>query len=55
MAGPRSGRPDDPFDTTTPDLQPWNPFGATEGLPSSYTIVETIAGAKREATAVPRR
>jgi Flp pilus assembly protein CpaB len=55
MAVPRSGRPDDPFDTTTPDLQPWNPFGATEGLPSSYTIVETIAGAKREATAVPRR
>lgn len=56
MAVPRSGRPaDEAAETATPDLQPWNPFGATEGLPSAYTIVETIAGTKRDATAVPRR
>jgi hypothetical protein len=23
---PRSGRPDDPEDSRTPDLQPWSPF-----------------------------
>jgi Flp pilus assembly protein CpaB len=54
-AVPRSGRPDDPADSLTPDLHPWNPFGTADGVPGSYTIVETIAGAKRDFAAVPRR
>jgi Flp pilus assembly protein CpaB len=63
---PRSGRPDDPPDSRTPDLYPVSPFvapGSVEGgtdarLPpgsgSSLTVVETIMGQKRTLTAVPR-
>jgi Flp pilus assembly protein CpaB len=61
---PRSGRPDDPVDSRTPDLRPVSPFAGT-GLgddersafdenTSSYRVVETITGQKRELLAVPR-
>lgn len=62
---PRSGRPDDPVDSRTPDLRPVSPF--TDGQPRStddgggvqatgqYRMVETIMGQKRELTAVPKR
>jgi Flp pilus assembly protein CpaB len=67
---PRSGRPDDPVDSVTPDLRPVSPFtgpgsatfsaagGATEAAPARsapFTMVETINGGKRELTAVPRQ
>jgi Flp pilus assembly protein CpaB len=66
---PRSGRPDDPFDSVTPDLRPVSPFtgpgtAAFETAPASsgagqnaapFSTVETISGTKREFTAVPRR
>lgn len=55
---PRSGRPDDPADSETPDLHPVSPFsggsaagGAGDG---SYRVVETIMGQRRELTAVPK-
>jgi Flp pilus assembly protein CpaB len=64
---PRSGRPDDPLNSTTPDLHPVSPFagpgdgGLTVGSSdpgdreaSSYRVVETIMGQKRELTAVPK-
>jgi Flp pilus assembly protein CpaB len=65
---PRSGRPDDPIDSVTPDLRPVSPFtgpgtaafdttripGAEAAGRSPFTTVETISGAKRELTAVPR-
>jgi hypothetical protein len=62
---PRSGRPGDPLDSETPDLDPVSPFGgpstgsATQGPAgrhdaSRYAVVETIMGQKRELTAVPR-
>src|SRR5262249_14493752 len=62
---PRSGRPDDPPDSTTPDLQPVSPFngpgsravdadvaGAADA--GAFTVVETIMGQKHALTAVPR-
>lgn len=64
-AVPRSGRPDDPVDSRTPDLRPVSPF--IDGQPRSaddaggtaatgqYRMVETIMGQKRELTAVPKR
>jgi Flp pilus assembly protein CpaB len=68
---PRSGRPDDPVDSVTPDLRPVSPFTgpgtaaftAASGQPttpanvaaSPFTMVETIGGGKRELTAVPRQ
>jgi Flp pilus assembly protein CpaB len=66
---PRSGRPDDPVDSTTPDLRPVSPFGgsstgilttatapesATDATAAPFNVVETIMGPKRELTAVPR-
>jgi Flp pilus assembly protein CpaB len=62
---PRSGRPDDPVNSRTPDLRPVSPFAGGGGLgagsnaaagrdASSYRVVETIMGQKRELTAVPR-
>ena len=67
---PRSGRPDDPDDSVTPDLRPWSPFqglgGPTASAPASsrhsnlagspsLTMIETLAGSKREIVAVPAR
>lgn len=65
-AVPRSGRPDDPLDSRTPDLRPVSPFsggpspasaseGVTDGPGGPFRMVETIMGQKRELTAVPRR
>ena len=56
---PRSGRPDDPPSSETPDLYPVSPFsdgtgGGTTGRGSDYRVVETIMRQKRELTAVPR-
>ena len=63
---PRSGRPDDPVDSQTPDLRPVSPFttqGDGQGSVDSrlspdqddaFTVVETIMGQKRSRTAVPR-
>jgi Flp pilus assembly protein CpaB len=57
---PRSGRPDDPVDSTTPDLRPTSPFSTAGGDGLSpeegddFAVVETIMGQKRALTAVPR-
>ena len=56
---PRSGRPDDPLDSETPDLYPVSPFSdgsgaAVGGGGSDYRVVETIMGQRRELTAVPK-
>jgi Flp pilus assembly protein CpaB len=62
---PRSGRPDDPLSSRTPDLHPVSPFGTAaiegdddvrlDGAPDgSFAVVETIMGQKRSLTAVPR-
>jgi Flp pilus assembly protein CpaB len=65
---PRSGRPDDPADSKTPNLRPVSPFtgpgtpnlsggtdfGADSGAPP-LAVVETIMGQTRSLTAVPRR
>jgi Flp pilus assembly protein CpaB len=62
---PRSGRPDDPVSSRTPDLKPVSPFAAqgagTDGEARSspqpgddFSVVETIMGQKRSLTAVPR-
>ena len=56
---PRSGRPDDPKNTRTPDLRPFSPFVApgassvTTGT-DRFAVVETIQGQKRTLAAVPR-
>jgi hypothetical protein len=57
---PRSGRPDDPVDSITPDLRPVNPFTNASGTSGvspggSFSMVERINGSKRELTAVPRQ
>ena len=59
---PRSGRPDDPIDSRTPDRRPISPFATAsgdEGAVSSddsesFRVVETIMGQRRSLTAVPR-
>jgi Flp pilus assembly protein CpaB len=53
---PRSGRPDDPVNTRTPDLRPFSPFAAPGGSnqANGFSTVETIMGPKRAVTAVPR-
>jgi hypothetical protein len=61
---PRSGRPDDPVDSTTPDLRPSSPFSTpgdsdldsrlSPGEGDDFAVVETIMGQKRSLTAVPR-
>lgn len=55
---PRSGRPDDPQDSVTPDRFPKSPFNAAPGgqTPdgtSSVRFVETIDGTNREVVPVP--
>jgi Flp pilus assembly protein CpaB len=66
---PRSGRPDDPVNSRTPDLRPVSPFTppgaggvraaesgvATDPNAKDFSVVETIMGQKRALTAVPRR
>jgi Flp pilus assembly protein CpaB len=67
---PRSGRPDDPVNSVTPDLRPVSPFtgpggaaftsssgsGAAPATASApFTMIETIGGSKRELTAVPKQ
>jgi len=64
---PRSGRPDDPLNSRTPNLQPVSPFSTPESFgeneselaagqdTGAYKVVETIMGQKRALTAVPRR
>ncbi len=66
---PRSGRPDDPVDSRTPDLRPVSPFSgpgssapvsndpelASDQDPPPFSVVETIMGRKRALTEVPRR
>ena len=58
---PRSGRPDDPLNSTTPDLHPVSPFVTgnsdarfSDDSQDSFKVVETIMGQKRSLTAVPR-
>jgi Flp pilus assembly protein CpaB len=65
---PRSGRPGDPIDSMTPDMDPVSPFAASGSRavtaaasgsaarqdPSQFRVVETIMGKKRELAAVPR-
>lgn len=53
---PRSGRPDDPASSRTPDLRPFSPFAAPGGgnKTNAFSTVETIMGPKRAVTAVPR-
>jgi Flp pilus assembly protein CpaB len=53
---PRSGRPDDPVNTRTPDLRPFSPFAAPGGSnqTNGFSTVETIMGPKRAVTAVPK-
>lgn len=62
---PRSGRPDDPVGSRTPDQLPVSPFVGPSGALSqggedaesgdaSFAVVETIMGQKRAMTAVPR-
>ena len=62
---PRSGRPDDPLDSKTPDLRPFSPFNTSRGASGGgdsrlsddeedFKVVETIMGQKRTLTAVPR-
>jgi Flp pilus assembly protein CpaB len=36
---PRSGRPDDPRDSTTPELSPFSPFGGAVARPTTATYV----------------
>ena len=65
---PRSGRPDDPLNSRTPNLAAGEPvleaqklWRATSrncgrgGCRRAYSVVETIMGQKRTLTAVPRR
>ncbi len=63
---PRSGRPDDPVNSRTPNLRPFSPFVAPGGdarggnaslstrSADTFSVVETIMGQKRALTAVPR-
>jgi len=57
---PRSGRPDDPPDSRTPDRRPFSPFArpGESGLGADgddgLTLVETIMGQKRAMVPVPR-
>lgn len=63
QAVPRSGRPDDPKNSRTPDLKPWTPLGrgspggvgSAESSSGAYAVVEKITGTSREPQLVPRR
>ena len=53
---PRSGRPDDPKDSLTPELHPRSPFSAggnSKDGPPAMTFVESIGGTNRELVPVP--
>jgi hypothetical protein len=65
---PRSGRPDDPRDSITPDSMPISPFGgrvaspsggtagglgAASGFSQGFTTIETINGTKRDMVGAP--
>jgi hypothetical protein len=55
QAVPRSGRPGDPQDSTTPDLRPFSPFDTGAGPTGrGLTVVESIVGSKRQLHAIPR-
>lgn len=54
---PRSGRPEDPMDSITPDLVPKRPFDDASADASGSTgvkLVETIGGSTRDIVPVPR-
>jgi Flp pilus assembly protein CpaB len=57
---PRSGRPDDPADSRTPDRRPFSPFAKPGGgldpdaEADGMTVVETLMGQKRALVPVPR-
>ena len=64
---PRSGRPDDPISSRTPDRRPFSPFASASGGATAngeerlqndesetFKVVETIMGQRRSLTAVPR-
>jgi Flp pilus assembly protein CpaB len=64
---PRSGRPDDPVHSRTPDRRPFSPFASggnstpagSDGRlqndeSETFKVVETIMGQRRSLTAVPR-
>jgi Flp pilus assembly protein CpaB len=63
---PRSGRPDDPVHSRTPDRRPFSPFATGPATANgedphlspehseNFRVVETIIGQKRSLTAVPR-
>ena len=66
---PRSGQPDDPHDSVTPDSMPLSPFGGRVTIPTAranggsvgaggpfnqgFTMVETINGTKRDIVGAP--
>jgi hypothetical protein len=58
-AVPRSGQPDDPKNSVTPELSPVSPFsapglglGGSDASSGGLAMVEAISGSKRELTAV---
>jgi hypothetical protein len=58
-AVPRSGQPDDPKNSVTPELSPVSPFsapglglGSSDASSGGLAMVEAISGSKRELTAV---
>jgi len=53
----RSGHPDDPADSVTPDYAPRSPLGfrAGAGRDEGYTVIEAISGSDRRYLAVPER
>ena len=57
---PRSGRPDDPVDSRTPDRRPFSPFTRSgvgpdgDADPDGMAVVETLMGQKRALVPVPR-
>lgn len=51
---PRSGRPDEPKATYTPELSPRNPYtGAVPGSGAGFTAIETISGTRRDMVTAP--
>lgn len=68
---PRSGSPEDPPESVTPELHPWSPYSGTPAPsragdpspagaaspigPGPLTTIETISGSKREMIATPMK
>lgn len=50
---PRSGRPDDPQDSVTPESKPRSPFARGNGSGPAMSFVEQIGGTQRELVPVP--